>query len=157
VRVLRHLCVPLVLIAACTKHEPEIDRVGGPIPDAGSSCNLEPDPAAQFPCEVDLILETRCRRCHGSPTKNGAPFPLLTWNDTLKDYSGPIYEAMYKAVKLDFMPYCADGSCSEKVVSSLEGGPTLPLSAEQKKTLLDYLVCPEPEYGLTCSPADGGP
>lgn len=156
-RELLRLCILLPLLAACTEHDAKTDRVGNPIPDSGLSCGLEPDPEAQFPCAVEKILKEPCQRCHSNPTKNGAPFPLVVWNDLLFDYSGPAYEAMYKAVKVDFMPYCADGSCSEKVVSELVGGVPPPLTPTQKQTLLDYLICPQPEYGLTCSSDDAGP
>jgi len=150
-RALRPLAASLAIVAACTEHDPEVDRVGlHDVPDSGSACNLESDPSAELPCAVEAVLKDKCQRCHQSPTKNGAPFPLLVWNDLLYDYGGPAYEAMYRAVKLDFMPFCNDGSCTAEVVAKLEGGPGEPLTAEQKKTLLDYLSCPEPRYGQSC-------
>ncbi len=60
-RALRLLCIPLVCAAACTEHdwENEKDRVGpGPIPDAGSACNLELDPTAELPCEIESARVT---------------------------------------------------------------------------------------------------
>ncbi|MFO0568363.1 MAG: hypothetical protein U0263_22065 [Polyangiaceae bacterium] len=58
--------------------------------------------------------------------------------DTQADYGGPIYEAMYRAIKTNFMPYCAEGtSCAGTVKDGL--GPVIPLSEEQKKTMLDWL------------------
>lgn len=149
-RMRRWMVAVLAAFAACTEHDPEIDRVGaGPIPDPGSTCNLELDSAAELPCEIEKILVARCQRCHQAPQKNGAPFPLLTWNDLLRDYGGPLYETAYKAVKSDFMPYCAAGG---PFCGNLEGGPVEPLSAEQKATLLAYLKCPEPAHGQSCSP-----
>lgn len=148
---------PLLLLVAallttssgCTEHDPEIDRVGPPY-DAGTlNCDLPSKPGAQFPCEVDAILQARCRRCHQEPQKNGAPFPLLKWEHTQADYGGPIYEAMYRAIKTNFMPYCAEGtSCAGTVKDGL--GPVIPLSEEQKKTMLDWLVCPQPVFNVTC-------
>lgn len=120
-----------------------------PIPDAGVSCVLEPDPQAQFPCEIEKILKNRCQRCHNDPTVNGAPFPLLVWNDLLRDYGGPLFEAAYPAVKTDFMPYCAGGG---PFCGSIEGGPVQPLEPAEKDALLAYLKCPEPVYGQSCTP-----
>ncbi|MCC6903849.1 MAG: hypothetical protein IT377_33080 [Polyangiaceae bacterium] len=147
-RALHLISAALVSLTACADHDADVDRVGpGPVPDAGQSCNVDPDPKAQLPCDIAQILETRCQRCHQSPAKNGAPFPLLTYMDLFGDYGGPIYQAAYKAVKVDFMPYCAEGSSCAGTVSD---GPVQPLSAEQKATLLAYLKCPQPAYDQAC-------
>ena len=149
-RALRFFAMALMALGACADHDPAVDRAGpGPIPDAGTACNLELEPNAELPCDVAEILKTRCQRCHQSPAKNGAPFPLLVYADLLADYGGPLYEAAFKAVKTDFMPYCAEGtSCA----GSVKDGPVEPLSAAQKSRLLDYLKCPQPAFGQSCPP-----
>src|SRR5687767_5278124 len=30
-------------------------------------------PDSELPCDVDQVLADKCRRCHGSPSRNGAP------------------------------------------------------------------------------------
>lgn len=147
-RALLGLLAAVALVGACTEHDPEIDRVGAPLPEAGS-CSFPLDSKAQFPCEIDAILAARCRRCHQDPMQNGAPFPLLTWNDTQGDYGGPIYQRMHKMVTIDYMPYCAEGTSCAGIVKDGKG-PVLPLSAEQKTTLLAWLECPTPAFGITC-------
>jgi hypothetical protein len=143
------LVLVLVAPAACVDHEPDVDRVGpGPVPEAGTACNLESDPTAELPCDVAVILKNRCQRCHQTPEVNGAPFPLVVYQDLLGDYGGPIYEAMYRAVKSDFMPYCAGGGLG---CENLAGGPVEPLTPAEKQTLLDYLLCPKPQHGLGCA------
>lgn len=52
-------------------------------------------------CDVAPILEARCQRCHTDPPKNGAPFPLLSYDDTQDDER---YEQVGNAVSRDFMP-----------------------------------------------------
>lgn len=149
-KVWRLLSISLVLVAACTEHDwqREIDRVGGPIPDPGVSCPVEPDPEAQLPCDIRKILKV-CQQCHTGPEPrpNGAPFPLHTFNDVLGDYGGPIYQAMYQAVKSDFMPLCADGSCLPAYEASLVGGKPSALTPEEKAAFLAYFKCPEPVFG----------
>ena len=39
-------------------------------------------PAGDLPCDVDMLLATRCRSCHADPPI-GAPMPLLTLDDLL--------------------------------------------------------------------------
>lgn len=137
---------------ACTEHDAELDRTGGPLPnyDAGhdaSSCQL-PGPStvdAQIPCEVDAVLEAKCRRCHTEPQQNGAPFPLLTWKDTQVDYFGtPIWVRMAEAVASGFMPLCAENSCGNFVP------PVEKLTEGEKTTLLSWLECPQPSFGIAC-------
>jgi len=135
---------------ACTDHDPKVDRVGGPLPsyDGGDGgCSPEVAVAgARIPCEIDDILERKCRRCHTEPQQNGAPFPLITWADVNADYGGaPVFTYMSKAVKAGFMPYCAGGTCGNfnPIVE--------PLTADEKATLLAWLECPYPSFETTCT------
>lgn len=152
-------------IGACTEHDPELDRVGGPLPDLDASVLPEsaadvatdseagacvlPDagtPAAHIPCDVDAILAAKCRRCHTDPTQNGAPFPLIEWSKLFAPYGAVVvYQAMFKAVDSDFMPLCAEGTCGTF------DPPVAALSAEEKSALLAWLSCPLPEVGGACS------
>jgi uncharacterized membrane protein len=57
-------------------------------------------------CNVQRVLAQKCQRCHQDPPKNGAPFSLMTYEDTqVLDRAGtPRYERMYDAVESEFMP-----------------------------------------------------
>ena len=86
-------------------------------------------------CDVQPILESKCQRCHQDPTKNGAPFPLLSYADTQVAAATPDkparkrYEQMRTAVESGAMPDQSQNL--EPAVS--------PLSCEEKATLLEWL------------------
>jgi len=110
-----------------------------------------------FPCDVDAVLEHKCRRCHNAPdvvakcvaagTCANAPFPLLKWGDTRRDLGGarPI-DFLYDAVESGSMPcsFCKDVS-----------PPVEPLTAAEKRTILDWALACAPPGSAACS--DGGP
>lgn len=93
----------------------------------GGSSGLEP----QFPCEVEDVIEAKCQRCHNQLLENGAPFPLLTWEDTRREYGLQlVYEAMLPAIESGFMPLTQ---------LPLEP-PVEPLGPQEKTLLLDWLA-----------------
>ena len=91
------------------------------------------------------MLEAKCRRCHTDPQQNGAPFPLLAWKDTQVDLFGtPIWMRMSNAVASGFMPLCAENKCGDF------NPPVQKLTDEEKSTLLAWLECPQPSFGVVC-------
>lgn len=40
------------------------------------------EPSTPLPCEVDQVLEDKCRICHGAEVEFGAPMSLVDWEDT---------------------------------------------------------------------------
>jgi uncharacterized membrane protein len=93
-----------------------------PTPDAA------PVPAGRFfPCDVEAAVKARCQICHTTPPVMSAPFPLLEYADTQKDYGGgqKVWEAMKRAIETGEMPQ--------------RGSPSGPLTPEQKATLLTWL------------------
>jgi hypothetical protein len=142
-----------LLALACTKHEPEIDRVGNPPIDASS--DAMPAPGAESGvsdsvrwCQAYKVLQDSCQRCHTAPPVNGAPFPLMTYEDTQAPYGTSdfkIWEKMRDAVAVDFMP-----------ATFIELDPPVePLTCEQKSTLLAWLEQgAEPLGGLACTDPD---
>jgi hypothetical protein len=88
----------------------------------GNECSTAPDTGA-FPCPVYEVLKARCNFCHTSPPVAGAPFSLLTYEDTLGNYGNVTRVAsLQRSIETDYMPL---------------GEPKL--AAEQKQTLLDWL------------------
>jgi uncharacterized membrane protein len=86
-------------------------------------------------CDVRPILQSKCQRCHQDPTKNGAPFPLLSYADTQVSAATTDrperkrYDQMRSAVESGIMP-----DRSQEL-----DPPVSPLTCEEKATLLAWL------------------
>lgn len=86
-------------------------------------------PHSGLPCKVDEVFANKCRRCHTVPTRHGAPFVFLTWDDTRQDRLGqPLYSVIGRAVRTGFMPYRIEAN-----------PPVQPLSEDEKKIILDWV------------------
>ncbi len=57
-------------------------------------------------CDVAPVLAAKCQRCHGAPPEHGAPFSLVTYEDTQRvSKTGQTrFAAIEKAVSADYMP-----------------------------------------------------
>jgi hypothetical protein len=85
-------------------------------------------PSSGLPCEVDDVFARKCRRCHTIPTRHGAPFVFLTWDDTQQDRGGQkLTQLIARAVRSNFMPYRIEAN-----------PPVAPLTDEEKKIILDW-------------------
>ncbi len=66
-------------------------------------------PVAQsgdFPCDVFAVVHQRCNPCHQMPPSNGAPFPLLTYEDTQQVYvpGKLVFQQMYDQIQPGAQP-----------------------------------------------------
>jgi cytochrome c peroxidase len=63
-------------------------------------------PTGDYPCDVFTVLGNNCHTCHQSPPQNGAPFSLLTYEDTQADYAAgkKRWQRMKEVVEIGFMP-----------------------------------------------------
>jgi hypothetical protein len=94
-----------------------------------------------LPCKVDDVFAAKCRRCHTVPTRHGAPFVFLTWEDTQQDRLGqPLYAVIGRAVRTNFMPYRVDAN-----------PPVQQLTDEEKKIILDWVDAGAPRE--ECDPS----
>jgi hypothetical protein len=95
---------------------------------------------AELPCGVDEVLASKCRRCHATPPRHNAPFPLFTWTDlqALRG-SDPLYQVLGRVVQNGFMP-----------LRIPTNPPIEPLTEGEKKTLLDWVSSGAPRG--TCKP-----
>lgn len=87
-------------------------------------------PNSGFPCAVDDVLEAKCRRCHTRPMRNGAPFPLLTWNDTR------LFVRADAQVHLQLERVVKGGSMPPRILAN---PPVEPLTADEKWVLLEWV------------------
>lgn len=91
---------------------------GGPEMDASAQGS-----SSGIPCEADRVLREVCQQCHRAPPVQGAPFPLVTWEDTHSLYYGkPIWQLMKNAVETEYMPLAP-----------------VTITPQQKATLLSWL------------------
>jgi hypothetical protein len=99
-------------------------------------------PSSGLPCKVDDAFALKCRRCHTVPTRHGAPFVFLTWDDTQQERGGQrLTELIGRAVRSNFMPYRIEAN-----------PPVLPLTDDEKKTILDWVDAGGPRQD--CDPND---
>jgi len=61
---------------------------GGGGAGGGSACAPGPATPAtgDIPCDVFEVIHRACNPCHTNPPINGAPFPILTYEDTQEPY-----------------------------------------------------------------------
>ncbi len=100
-------------------------------------------PSSGLPCKVDEVFAAKCRRCHTVPTRHGAPFVFLTWDDTRQDRLGqPLYSLIGRAVRSGFMPYRIEAN-----------PPVMPLTEEEKAIILNWVDAGAPKEDCESSPA----
>ncbi len=83
---------------------------GGSAGDAGSFAACKTNPTTgTIPTDVAAVLMARCQPCHQMPPLNGAPFPLLTYQDVNAAFGAvPIYQEMHVLIQPNgdpHMPY----------------------------------------------------
>jgi hypothetical protein len=98
-------------------------------------------PHSGFPCAVDDVLSRKCRRCHTVPTRHGAPFVFLTWEDAQQMRADqPLTALMGRAVRSGFMPYKIDANPKVE-----------PLTEDEKKIILDWIDAGAPRQDCDSS------
>ena len=102
-------------------------------PDAALFSNCKPNPTSgAFPADIAAILSARCQPCHQNPTMNGAPFPLLTYQDVNGTFGPiPIYQEMYVLIQPDGSPHMPFRDAPQ-------------LTADQLQTLSTWLLACAP-------------
>jgi uncharacterized membrane protein len=103
-------------------------RAAEPLPEE-PPVEIVRTPNSGLPCAVDDVFAAKCRRCHTIPTRHGAPFVFLTYDDTRQDRFGqPLSTVIGRAVRTNFMPYKVEAN-----------PPVQPLTDEEKKIILDWV------------------
>lgn len=146
------------LLLACAE-DPEVTRRGGdPVAPVEDPMNVAGQTGAPGVggsgadpitwCEALTVIDNKCQRCHQDPTKNGAPVPFLTYEDTQIQWTTEkkAPQMIFEAVSRDFMPFVALNGNPE-----LEGPPVEPLTPDEKATLLGWIEQGAlPEGGTDC-------
>ena len=144
----------LLLASACGTHEPLVERRGDPRPNPDASTNPPacdngaggeggvPAIPVRF-CQAEIVLRTVCQHCHQDPPLHGAPFALVTYEDTQQPFGsmGKLrWQRMREVVASGFMP-----------LLGVRDVPVEPLTCEERSTLLGWLgQCAPPEGGTDC-------
>jgi uncharacterized membrane protein len=96
-------------------------------------------------CQVRSVLADKCHRCHTAPPEHGAPFSLLTYEDTqVVDRRGTRrFERLHDAVESEYMP---------PTFLKLDP-PVEALTDNERQLLLDWSAANgEPTGGTSCDP-----
>ena len=126
-------------------------------PDVFASCPTSRPATGSFPEDVAQVLADKCQTCHQMPTKQHAPFPLLTYaqtqsDDPLSPYMGvPIWQVMHAIIQPKGVPHMPFGNAPQ-------------LTSAEFTTLNDWLLaCALPADtseggtdGSSDSPGEGG-
>lgn len=101
-------------------------------------------PNSGLPCDVEEVLVAKCRRCHTTPTRHAAPFPLLTWEDTQQIFRDdrPRFKVMASAIKSGFMPY-----------NTKANPPVEPATDAEKQVIIDWAEAGAPRASCPPTPA----
>jgi hypothetical protein len=125
------------LTGTCPQTEATTTGSGQGGGDGGVSCG--PLPATgDVPCDVFKVIHGTCNRCHQDPPLAGAPFPLLTYEDTQMPYDmhGKLrYQRMHEVIQPDGSPHMPFKSTIVVVPE---------LTAAEFATLDAWLACPTP-------------
>ncbi len=122
---------------ACSSNAPStvtsdplpVGEVGGAATEDGAPATPSLGDASW--CLARAVLEEACQRCHGATPDQGAPFPLVSYEDTqVVSRSGkPRFELIGEVVASDFMP-----------ATYITLDPqVLPLDPDDKATLLAWV------------------
>jgi hypothetical protein len=97
----------------CLEGTCPVEGTGGgcaspPMPDGSMTADTCPMTlqSGDFPCDVFAVIHTNCNPCHANPKLNGAPFPLLTFDDTQQPFTACqlIFQRMYDQTRPSACP-----------------------------------------------------
>jgi hypothetical protein len=126
----------MALYSGCSSTDVNTNRQGGPlpaVPEGGAEASLSDVPVPW--CAAYRVINCVCQQCHQNPPLNGAPIPLMTYDDTQAPFpvatsKGRVWQTMQTVVSTRFMPYMGDKTVMPVV---------LPLSDADYDTLLSWL------------------
>jgi hypothetical protein len=112
-----------------TDAKPIVEEQSAP-PDAGDASPFAaclPHPTTgSFPPEVATVLSNKCQTCHQSPPRDHAPFPLLSYDDTvgadsIAPYVGqPIWQVMHAVIQPAGVPHMPFGNAAQLTAAEFQ-------------------------------------
>ena len=133
--------VPIFAAVACSAGSSASDSSGFPPADAAAPSDSQSGPAqpadaateaaspfascpshpttGDFPIPVGTVLRDKCQTCHKQPPVQHAPFPLLTYEDTvgpdpIPPFSGqPIWQVMHFVIQPGAVPHMPFGTAPQ--------------------------------------------
>ena len=132
---LSSLTLSVACVTACGSSD-GVPSGGVPSGDAGTTPSVR-----SLPCDVDAVLEKRCRSCHSDPPQFGAPMPLVTYDQLHDDAviaSSEVFEEVAARVT--------------DAADPMPPAPSAPLDAAEQKTLTDWVSAGAPaRTGAACT------
>jgi uncharacterized membrane protein len=101
----------VALVLACGSHacaakvERDVDTTATPIAGTAGAGDAAPVIESDW-CGVRSVLEAKCQRCHAAPPEHGAPFSLVTYDDTqqVNAHGEARFVQIEAAISKDYMP-----------------------------------------------------
>lgn len=127
-------------------------------PANGASSGAAPAVTAGsgLPCDIDQILAANCRKCHQSPTRYGAPMPLLSYEDllapSLTDPSQSVFQLSRARMREEGsrMPPPPNGAVSDADLARWDSW--VAANTPRGPETCNSQVVPEPETTTECEP-----
>lgn len=156
--------LPLLALAAVLGACSGATPADGGAPDAAP--DLEPCPpmpaSGDIPCDVGAVLAARCQICHTLPRMNGAPFPLLTYEQLHAQFGTTSllkWQRMAQVIEPDNLPHMPPAGRTQ--LDDTEIGVLRGWFAQCAPPVAEGTGCDVDEDGGAApvdaaSPADGG-
>lgn len=111
-----------------------------------TACHGSSTAGGSLPCDVDAVLASQCRSCHGETPLYGAPMPLVTYADLTapapSDPSRKVYELVGERTHDDARP--------------MPQPPAARLDAAAQQAIDAWIAAGAPSSAETCAAPDGG-
>lgn len=135
-----------IALFACGGETSSLTGGGGAGGGGGGNGGTGGGAASSLPCDVEAVLSANCWQCHSNPPVYGAPMPLKTHADLHAAANSDSTKKVYERV----------GVRIHDAAAPMPQAPNKPLSAEDLKTLDDWIASGAPASQEQCGSGGGG-